>query len=340
MRRLLTTAVALIGIVAEEAPAQVPEYDPLFGQDFGGAAVSNRMGLWQMAWEPREEYGRYPRDRRREDPGPIRWYLGFSARPNFIFQGRSFLQPIDYGKLEAFKVALPDTSFVYSVAIGESARCGHAALSLNERPNSRGLSVRANLPERTGEIVTPYPICGQRMIGMVEERDGVRYQTCVDRAYAVAESVSQLTLMFHDGLLEWALSPVPFHPDMEDGDTAESDNGPWWPVPETCHPLFRERAASELPAPRENAAFAMTWGAPDALESLQIWQDDRETGSFFLFYDDGRLMTQGYRDDGLPHGLWWYFGRDGTLVEARLYALGVELERLPVKTEYKREPPL
>jgi len=76
----------------------------------------------------------------------------------------------------------------------------------------------------------------------------------------------------------------------------------------------------------------MTWHGPDALVSLQIWQDDRETGAFFQFYGDGRLMTQGYRDDGLQHGLWWYFGPDGRLLEVRLYALGDELERLPVET--------
>lgn len=342
------TAVLLLVGFAEEASAQIPDFDPLFGQDFGGPAVAHRMGLWKTAWEPHKGSGRTPRSGSRGGPGAVQWYFAFAARPNFIFEGRYFLQPIDYGTMEAFKVTWPSISFVYAVALSELAPCGEGALALSARPVSRGLSVRANLPGDGPGVVTPYPICGERMVEMVEERDGVRYQTCVDRAYPVAERVSQLTLIFSDGLLEWALSPMPFHPDLperpepplhEDIGIAERD-GPWWPVPEACHPLFSTRAATDLPAPRKNAAFAVTWGAPDALESLQIWQDDRETGSFFLFYEDGRLMTQGYRDDGLPHGLWWYFDHDGTLAEARLYALGVELERLPVKTTFQREPPL
>lgn len=331
-------AVGILGSVCTSIAS--PDYDPLAGQSFGHAPAAHRMGLWRLAWKPADAEGPTSLLDMGHAARATAWYFSFGARPSFLFEGHTFSGPTDHGAMTSYHVMTRSESALSQLGIEGDTACGVASSTVTIRAEPRTLSVDASQRGQPDSVVTPYPICGARMIEMVEERDGVRYQTCVDRAYPVAESASQLTLIFSDDRLEWALSPMPFHPDMEDGTEPKAVEGPWWPVPEGCHPLFAPRAADALPAPRRNAAFAMTWGAPNALSSLQIWQDDHETGSFFLFYDDGRLMTQGYRDDGLQHGLWWYFAHDGTLLEARLYALGVELERLPVKTVRKREPPL
>ncbi|MBL8787939.1 MAG: hypothetical protein JNJ59_23795, partial [Deltaproteobacteria bacterium] len=60
-----------------------------------------------------------------------------------------------------------------------------------------------------------------------------------------------------------------------------------------------------------------------------------ETGPFVVYYPDGMPQVIGARYDGQAHGLWYYLAPDGTLIEARLYGLGVELEQLPVETVRK-----
>jgi len=55
-----------------------------------------------------------------------------------------------------------------------------------------------------------------------------------------------------------------------------------------------------------------------------------------LLHAAGRPATIGYRFQGLAHGVWYYFAADASPIEARLYALGVELERLPLEVVVDR----
>ena len=334
----LLVAMVMSVVVARSSAVRAdsdPDFDILLGQDPGRPLVLHLLGYWQLAWVP-------------AGPGPkpvqpVEWGFSFNALPNFRFDGATSNSPADYGKLTGVHVFTrwdahatrksgekgESRSILAQLAIIKYGQCGRARLDLSDDSSAHPSSVYVTLSKN--QRVTPYPMCGERMVELVETLDDVRYQTCVDLAFRAAPEVSQITWIFHEGELEWALSPMPFRPDVP-AESGPLDTAVWWPMPATCHPLFAPRARESLAGPRKNAAFQMTWDGPDTLVSLQIWQDDRETGSFFQFYEDGRLMTQGYRDDGQQQGLWWYFGPDGTLLETRLYALGVELEQLPVKT--------
>ncbi len=184
------------------------------------------------------------------------------------------------------------------------------------------------------ESVTGRPRCGPRMVELVEDEPGARIITCVDRAYTGAQSLSQLVMVLQGGHLTWVMSPTPFAGEPYDSmsTTPPARDPLLWTLPATCHPFFPARSHYDLVRARRNLAYAFDWVSDTDLLSLQAWQDDQETGDFVLFHEDGRPATIGYLFEGLAHGVWYYLAPDSTLIEARLYALGVELERLPVET--------
>jgi len=176
------------------------------------------------------------------------------------------------------------------------------------------------------------PRCGKRMVEILENRGNERTVTCVDRAYAGAESLSILEIGLDvQGHPLWLLSPAPWGGEPYDTErTAALDLA--WTVPETCFPWFPSRSSSSWASVQaaRNSAITFEWAKDHDLVSLQVWQDDHETGSFVILHADGKPATLGYRIDGEAHGLWFYFDRDANLVEARLYALGLFLTTIPV----------
>ena len=166
--------------------------------------------------------------------------------------------------------------------------------------------------------------------------------TCVDRSYPDAPSLAQLEIVVERGLVTWVMAAAPlagWRPAFEAEQATIQPTALYWPMPETCFPYFPERHPSYLTAAQKNLAVRFEWVNDTDLLSLQAWQDDNETGYFVLLREDGRPATVGYRFEGLAHGVWYYLRPDSTLAEARLYALGVLLEQLPVETTpYARKP--
>ncbi len=176
------------------------------------------------------------------------------------------------------------------------------------------------------------PRCGKRMVEILESRGNERTVTCVDRAYEGADSLSILEIgLDPQGHPLWLMSPAPWGGEPYDTErTAAVDLA--WDVPETCFPWFPPRPSQPWPPVQaaRNSAIVFDWAEDHDLVSLQVWQDDHETGSFVILHADGKPATLGYRIDGEAHGVWYYFDRDANLVEARLFALGVFLTTIPI----------
>ncbi len=176
------------------------------------------------------------------------------------------------------------------------------------------------------------PRCGKRMVEILESRGNERTVTCVDRAYEGADSLSILEIgLDPHGHPLWLMSPAPWGGEPYDTErTAAVDLA--WDVPETCFPWFPPRPSQPWPPVQaaRNSAIVFDWAEDHDLVSLQVWQDDHETGSFVILHADGKPATLGYRIDGEAHGVWYYFDRDAKLVEARLFALGVFLTTIPI----------
>jgi len=220
---------------------------------------------------------------------------------------------------------------------GDTSRCGQGVVrTLRQEKEEGGGYITTLHPSDLLDLdaLVGKPVCGKRMVEQVEEQLGSTVVTCVDRPYEGAASLAQLVMVLEHGLLTWVMSPAPFAGDpIDDGDAGAPGPEPlYWPVPPTCHPLFAERPARKLTLPRHNMAVALEWMSDVDLLSLQAWQDDQETGYFVLLNTEGRPATIGYRVEGLAHGVWYYLNPDGSLREARLYALDVLLEKLPVAT--------
>jgi len=205
--------------------------------------------------------------------------------------------------------------------------CGVATMALEVFPRMPMKPLHlAGLPD--------HPECGRRMVAMTEHHEGIDFYTCVDRAWPGHPDLTMITYVIEGGPLTWVYSPAPFAtiPDYEDVDVMPMLP---WAVPETCHPYFRRAPDANWEYARKNLAFNFAWDDAGELVWAQAWQDDTETGPFVVFYPDGMPQLIGARYDGQAHGVWYYLGSDGTLVEARLYGLGVELEQLPVETVQK-----
>gem|GEM_PF-3894180 len=260
--RLAAFAALVIGWSGSVRAEIDPDYNALIGQDPGRPLVCHTLGYWQAAWKP----GSDPEVGDSGEQGasaPIEWTFAFGDVPNFSFNGLTRAAPVDYGKLSAFHVSTGWLANLASTKVGqrrsiltqmsvlENEGCGVARADLDDTPMSVPASVFVELGR--GKQVTPYPLCGERMVEIVDTIDGVRYQTCVDKAYPAATEISQITYVFDHAGLEWVWSPMPFRPDVVAPHSDTRDAGLWWPVGESCHPLFARRARESLPGPSKNA---------------------------------------------------------------------------------------
>lgn len=211
--------------------------------------------------------------------------------------------------------------------IVDDDHCGRARVTLRKDPS--GMDVDPG-PRRTPSR----PSCGELMVETVEWHEPLTTLTCVDGPFIDPPHHAQLVLVLDErGRPLLATSEVP---DALLGLPVPDylPRGLPWRVSMDCqHTLFERTYSVQIAPPRESIALSYAWGdEPVDLVWIETWTDFRQTGEFFAFYPNGQAMTFGVQVDGLPHGVWWYLAPDGTLAEARLYALGVELERLPVET--------
>lgn len=339
-RRLTITWAALSAVLllVGRLPARADRADPWIGQHVGSAAVRDLLAVWQFAWFPSVQ---------QRDGVEIETDL-YSGTKTVVRVGRRFsismlgeLNVVDrIGWVLAHETADPALGLEPEIGV-----CGRATVTIrrhkvaeterDKRYFAGGLNIttfdRPDLDDYSAMVGQPR--CGKRMVESFERAAGATSVTCVDRAYEGAASLSQIVVVLEKGLVSWVMSPAPFAGDpIDDAPDDKRSAALWWPVPAACHPLFAQRTSRELGLPERNVAIAFDWVDDRDLLSLQAWQDDSETGYFVLLHADGRPATIGYRFEGLAHGLWYYLAPDSTLVEARLYALGVEIERLPVRT--------
>jgi hypothetical protein len=331
----LALACGLLSIETRaEPPAPPSDDDYTWGQDVSAPQVFNARDQWFATWT--RENGRIQEE----------WQIDFAFDAGFRRYRNHQEQTLGFrsslGTPRACVHAAPGVDRTFIVGLtGDSPTsstagtpCGEAVLEVAVK-TSRPVSPFRDLG------VPDHPECGKRMVALTEHESGVDYYSCVDRPWPRHPNLTMITYVLEGGRLTWVYSSAPF---AVVPDYAEVDAMPQlpWSLPATCHPYFRtspdEGWRSENPTweyARKNLAFNFAWDDAGELVWAQAWQDDTETGPFVVYYPDGMPQVIGARYDGQAHGLWYYLAPDGTLIEARLYGLGVELEQLPVETVRK-----
>lgn len=318
--------------------ARAEEVDGWVGQDPNSPVVLNLLGVWQFAWLPNEDHRGIEIDA--DLRVATRLTIRVGGRSSTMIQGQVGLTAVAWDtRTEAAHPSLWLASDGTACGTASVRLLSHSMVTAAQRRSNDLVGIITTLfwdkkKLKLRESVTGQPRCGPRMVEMVEDEAGARVITCVDRAYTGAESLSQLVMVLAGGLLTWVMAPTPFAGEPYDSmsTTPPAQDPLLWTLPATCHPYFVPRSHYDLVRARRNLAYAFDWVNDQDLLSLQAWQDDQETGDFVLFHEDGRPATIGYRFQGLAHGVWFYLAPDSTLIEARVYALGVLVERLPVET--------
>jgi|GEM_PF-2005832 len=318
--------------------AHAERVDPWVDQHPSSATVRDLLGMWQFAWFPGPDHGGIEVEV--DLVTGTKTIVSIGRRSSLMLSG-------SLGVVNSAVWDLEDGQWHVGLDFrAGSNACGNALLEVRSA-DIAGANREKEYAARILNITTLHrsdledidtfigkPRCGKRMVEQVEVQSRETVITCVDRPYTRAASLAQLVIVLEHGLPKWVMSPAPFEGDpVDDGSTDPPGPDPlYWPMPPTCHPLFAERDARKLAWPRHNMAIAFDWMSDVDLLSLQSWQDDEETGYFVLLNSEGRPATIGYRFQGLAHGIWYYLNPDGSLHEARLYALDVMLERLPIET--------
>lgn len=258
---------------------------------------------------------------RRESRGRV--WVGMTVTVTVDDQYRSTWSTRDGVPSYWYVVGHQERDFAYTGVFGDGAECDVVRFGSGTKP--------ARVRPSAWPAGPPQPRCGQRTVELVEEHEGVTFRTCVDRAWAVAPDIDQLVIIVDaEDRLETVLLLAPLPIARVRGDAREAPPAapdvPWSDAA-SCAALFPPLAPWDRALWRKNVGLAFEWAEPDELISLQMLEDDYETGLFVLFYANGLPATVGYRYEGLQHGMWYYHAPDGCLVEARLYALGVELAR-------------
>lgn len=173
-----------------------------------------------------------------------------------------------------------------------------------------------------------HPVCGTDMGAISESFKGVDAHTCFEDGESPEAALQMITYLLEAHRPTWIYAPIPR---VDSRPSPPARPGLPWNLPADCHPAF-PRSGVDAGQPQRNVGFEFGWSSDGQLVTIQGWMDDVETGMTIVVHDNGLPATVGYRWEGLPHGVWFYLAPDGTLVDARLFGLGVELAHLPVET--------
>lgn len=111
------------------------------------------------------------------------------------------------------------------------------------------------------------------------------------------------------------------------------DTGPSFPVVSPASACGQANDLFAEPRSIRNESVELTWADDGSLVMVESFIDDVREGLFFVFYRDATPAVFGAYRDGLMHGTWGWLDRNGVLVEAREYTLGVKIADLAIEQD-------